>query len=232
MSIRAFRFGLPVRVAILAAVFLAEKIFLNRFVDFDAAQRAEGFGAVLRIGQHWGFRFFVALAAGLALFTYVRGAPGVRAAQAALRAAPMRSGWMAVHFLLVAALVPLSFVLYRYTATDLALAAVVALWLLIGSGAALAALWAMAPGPLWREGARALGVIWVYAGLAALLGTAAMQLAQSLWTPASSLTFDLVRRLLAPLLPTLSPIPPPWCCERSTSAYRSPMCARGSKARA
>ena len=204
MSIRGFRFGLAARVAILAAVFLAEKIFLNRFVDFDAAQRAQGLGALLRVGQHWGFRFFVALAAGLALFTYVRGGPAVRATQAALRAAPMRIGWMVVHCLFVAALVPLSFVLYRYTATELALATVVALWILVGLGAALAALCTMAPGRLWMDAARALGVIWAYAVMAALLGTAAMQLAQSLWTPTAALTFDLVRRVLTPIMPTLS----------------------------
>jgi exosortase E/protease (VPEID-CTERM system) len=204
LSVRAFRFGLPVRVAILAAVFIVEKIFLNRFIDFDAAERAQGFGAVLRASQHWGFRFFVAMAAGLALFSYVRGGSALGATQAALRAAPLRLGWVLVHCLLIAALVPLSFALYRYTTTDLALAAVAALWLVVGSGAAVAALWAMAPGPLWRDAARALSVIWVYAGMAALLGTAGMQLAQSLWAPTSALTFDLVRRLLTPLLPGLT----------------------------
>ncbi len=72
-TIRGPHFGLPLRVAILAAVFLAEKIFLNQFVDFDAAQNAQGLGAMLRIAQHWGFRFVVALIAALALFAYVRG---------------------------------------------------------------------------------------------------------------------------------------------------------------
>jgi hypothetical protein len=38
----------------------------------------------------------------------------------------------------------------------------------------------------------------------ALLGTAVMQFSQSLWSPTSAVTFDLVRRMLAPLMPTLS----------------------------
>ena len=204
VPVRELRIGLPVRVAILAAAFLAEKILLNRFVDFDAAQTAQGLGVALRVAQHWGFRFFVALAAAVAVFATVRGGPGVKAAQAALRAAPMRIGWVVVHFLLIAVLALLSFVLYRYTPNDLTLAGVVALWILVACAAGVAALWAMAPGPLWLDAVRALGVIWWYAAVAALLGTAAMQSAQSLWDPTAALTFDLVRRLLAPILPTLT----------------------------
>jgi exosortase E/protease (VPEID-CTERM system) len=205
--LRGPQFGLPLRVAILAAVFLAEKIFLNQFVDFDAAQNAQGLGAWLRVGQHWGFRFFVALTASAALFAYVRGGEGLRTVQADLRAAPIRIGWILVHFLLIAALAPLSFVLYRYTSSDLALGAVIMLWLVVGLAAVSAALWAMAPANLWWEAIRALGALWWYAAAAALLGTAAMQLTQSLWAPTAALTFDLVRRLLTPILPALTADP-------------------------
>ena len=205
--VREFRIGLPVRVAILAAAFIAEKIFLNRFVDFERAESAQGLGAVLRVAQHWGFRFFVALTAAVALFAYVRGGQGVRAAQAALRAAPLRFGWMVVHLLLIAVLALLSFVLYRYTPNDLALAGVVALWIVVGCTAVVAALLALAPGPLWRDAVRALGPVWWYAAVAALLGTAAMQLTQLLWDPTAALTFDLVSRLLTPVLPALTADP-------------------------
>ena len=68
-----FGLGLPARLAILAALFLAEKIFLNAFVDFNRADSARGVGALVRVAQHWGFRFLVALAAAVALFAYVRG---------------------------------------------------------------------------------------------------------------------------------------------------------------
>jgi exosortase E/protease (VPEID-CTERM system) len=206
-SIREIRFGLPLRLAILAAAFLAEKIFLNRFVDFDAAQTAQGLGALLRVVQHWGFRFFVALTAAVVLFAYVRGEERLRAAAMAVSAAPVRLRWMLVHLVLIAALAPLSFALYRYTPTDLALAGVMTLWLAVGLVAALAALWAMAPGRLWWEAGRALGAIWWYAAIAAVLGTAVMQLTQSLWAPTAGLTFDLVRRVLTPLLPTLTADP-------------------------
>jgi exosortase E/protease (VPEID-CTERM system) len=202
-----FGLGLPARFAILAAVFLAEKIFLNTFVDFDSAQSAQGVGALVRVAQHWGFRFLVAFAAALALFAYVRGGEDLKAAAAAVRSAPLRVRWMMGHFLLVATLVPLSYLLYRDTATDLSLAAVAALWIVVGVGAALAAALAMSPWPQWERVGLSFGSIWWYAAVAALLGTGAMQLAQSLWVPMAELTFDLVRRLLIPIIPALAADP-------------------------
>jgi exosortase E/protease (VPEID-CTERM system) len=198
-----FRPGLPARLGIIGVAFLGEKIFLNRFVDFGLAQEARGFGAVLRVAQHLGFRFLAAFAAALALFTYVRGSEALRTTDSVARATPMRIGWMLGHFICIAALAPLSYLLYRYTATDLSLAAVVALWSVIAVAAALAALLTMAPLALWRDAVRALGVIWWYAAIAALLGAGALQLFQRLWGPTSALTFELVRRLLGPILPTL-----------------------------
>jgi len=202
-----FRPGLPVRLAILGSAFFAEKIFLNEFVDFERAQTAHGLGAILRVAQHWGFRFLVALAAAIALFAYVRGWRQMRGAAAEVQAAPMRGGWLLAHFVLVVVLAPLSYLLYRYTPTELSVAGVVVLWSVVGVAAALTAVMALAPLPLWLDAARALGVMWWYAAIAALLGTSLMQSAQSLWTPSAMLTFDLVRRLLTPILPTLSADP-------------------------
>jgi len=202
-----FRPGLPARLAILGSAFFAEKIFLNEFVDFERAQTAQGLGAILRVAQHWGFRFLVAFAAAIALFAYVRGWQNLRIVAAEVRAAPVRGGWLLAHLLLVALLAPLSYLLYRYTATDLSVAGIVVVWSVVGIGAALTALSALAPLRLWLDAARALGVIWWYAAAAALLGSGAMQLAQSLWHPTAALTFDLVRRLLAPIMPTLSADP-------------------------
>jgi exosortase E/protease (VPEID-CTERM system) len=202
-----FGLGLPARFAVLAAVFFAEKIFLNSFVDFDRAQSAQGLGAIVRVAQHWGFRFFVAFAAALALFATVRGGERLQAAAAAFRSAPVRIGWMLGHLLLVAILAPLSYLLYRHTATEWSLAAVVAVWILVGAAATVAAVLAMSPWSRWLGAARALGFIWWYALMAALLGTGAMHLAQSIWTPTAALTFDLARGLLTPILPALTADP-------------------------
>ena len=195
------------RLAILGSVFFAEKIFLNAFVDFDRAQEAQGLGAFVREAQHWGFRFLVALAAAIALFTYVRGWQNLRPVAANVSASPIRVPWLLAHFAFVAVLAPLSYALYRYTATDLSFAGIVVLWCGVGTAAVLAALASMAALPLWLQAVRALGAIRWYAAIAALFGTSAMQMAQKLWEPTAALTFDLTRRLLAPVVPTLTADP-------------------------
>lgn len=199
--------GLAARVAILAAAFFLEKTFLNEFVDFGRAQAAQGFGAFVRNAQHWGFRFLVAFAAALALFAYVRAAEKLQAADAAARAAPIRISWVLAHILLVLCLVPLSYMLYRGEAMPLPFAAVVVLWVAVGGAAALCAVFGLAPWPVWRRAAAALGNIWWYAAIAALLSASAMHLSQELWGPTATLTFNLVHRLLLPLIPTLNADP-------------------------
>jgi exosortase E/protease (VPEID-CTERM system) len=192
------------RVVILCAILLGEKTVLNLFVDFDLAQAAHGFGAVLRVSQHLGFRFMVAFAAAVALFSHVRGGENFAIASSAIGSAPLRPRWFLLHLALVAALAPLSFALFRVAATDLSLALFAVLWVLIAALAAYALLCALAPLHLWREAARALGNNWHYGAVAALLGTGAMQLSQMLWKPTAAFTFRLVRRLLIPIVPDLA----------------------------
>ncbi len=195
--------GLAARVAILAAAFFLEKTFLNEFVDFGRAQAAHGFGAVVRNAQHWGFRFLVALAAALALFAYVRVAEKLKAADSAARSAQIRIPWVLAHILLVGCLAPLSYMLYR-GAMPLPFAAVVVLWIAVGGAAALCAILGLAPWRVWRRAAAALGNIWWYAAIAAFLSASAMHLSQGLWGPTATLTFNMVHRLLLPLIPTLN----------------------------
>jgi exosortase E/protease (VPEID-CTERM system) len=199
-----FSLGAPGRLAILGAILFAEKVFLGQFVDSQRAQAAQGLGAFVRFAQHWGFRFLVAAIAALMILAYVRSSEQLAAAAASLRAASVRVGWILVHALLIACLVPLSYLLYGDGMGSLPLSAVVIVWIAFGTGAVLSAALAMADGSIWLEAARALGIVWCYAAIAALLGVGAMQLSQRLWSPTTALTFDLVRGLLLPIIPTLS----------------------------
>jgi exosortase E/protease (VPEID-CTERM system) len=201
------RLGLAARVAILGAVFFLEKIFLNGFVAFDRAQAAQGLGAVVRNAQHWGFRFLVALTAGVALFAYVRGGEKLKLADAAFRSTSMRMRGALVHVLLVACLIPLSYLLYRDDASPLPFAGVVALWIAIGGAAALSLVTAMAPWRLWRQAAVALDTVWWYGVITALLSASAMHLSQQLWQSTATLTFNLVRQVLLPVIPALRAYP-------------------------
>jgi exosortase E/protease (VPEID-CTERM system) len=172
-------------------------------VDFHRSQSAQGFGAIVHDAQHWGFRFLIAIAAAMAVFTCVRGGARLKSAAASARAQEIDLGWTLVHVLLVATLVPLTYLLYPNGTSPVPFGIVFTIWMALAAAAVLAALLAVAPWSIWIQGARAIGVIWCYALAAALVGVCATQWSQRLWKPAAGLTFDLVRRLLSPILPTL-----------------------------
>jgi exosortase E/protease (VPEID-CTERM system) len=193
-----------VRAAILGGVFLIEKIFLTRFVDLERADAAMGIGADLRAAQHFGFRFIVALVAGLTVFALTRGKPWRSPTGTAPQMAPVRPAWMLAHLALVASLAWLSTLLFPSTPPPLPFAAVVGLWLICSAAAVLCAFAAMAPLRLWMEVARALGNIWLYSAAAALAAAAAIPLSQELWRSMTAATFQVVRYMLLPLLPGLT----------------------------
>ena len=202
-GILKFQLGLIPRVAILATLFVIEKILLGQLVDYQRAQAAQGLGAVLRAAQHWGFRFAVAFAAAVLVFGLVRAPPQLKSVDLSARTTRLSAGWILAHILSVAMLVPLTYLLYRDGVTALPFFAVVACWALFGTAAVLAAGLAMMPWSLWRDAGRALGGTWLYAGSIALLGIGAWQGSERLWAPTAGLTFNLVQRILLPIIPTL-----------------------------
>lgn len=197
------RLSLAARAGVVAAALFLEKLLLNFLVDFPAAQAARGLGAVVRVTQHWGFRFAVTLAGCLALLAYVKGNVRTREVNAEACDAPVRARWLLAHVGLVLPLAPLSYWLYGDRAAPLPFAAVVVLWLLLALAAALTLMVGMAPWRLWRKAAASMGLLWLYAALAAASAACAMSWSQLLWRPAAGVTFVLVRGLLAPLIPSL-----------------------------
>src|SRR4029077_20790205 len=147
--------------------------------DFTSAQAAHGFGAVVRITQHLGFRFLVSFAIATAVFGSLRGGRELADAAAAGRAARLRFRWLALHGLLVVSLVPLSMSLYG-PATRLPFLVALALWLFLAVLAVAALFTALAPWSLWRMAARAIGSVWWYAAIAAAGSVWAMGWSQTL----------------------------------------------------
>ncbi len=195
--------SLAVRTSVFALVLFLEKFLLNGLVSFSAAQAATGLATVVRVLQHFGFRFAVSFAIALALFVYVRGDSALARINGEARGAPVRLRWLALHSLL---LVPIAVALYNLYGTHgvhlpFALLAGSAVLLTILAVAALLA--GLAPWGMWRRGAAAIGHRWLYALGAALTATLAIVLSQDLWAPTAQVTFDLVRLVLMPLLPAL-----------------------------
>jgi exosortase E/protease (VPEID-CTERM system) len=187
----------------IALLLVAEKFLLSFLVDSPGAQAAGGFGAAVRIGQHWGLRFAVTFALALALIAYLR--PDARWADLDTTAhrTPLRPAWLAMHAALALALAPITYSLYGHRGIALPFWELVAAGLLLGAGAIAALFAAMAPWSLWRRAGRTFGVLWLYAALAAAAATAAMRLSESFWAPTAKVTFVLVDHLLAPIIPSL-----------------------------
>ena len=199
----AARLSFARRVALIAAILFAEKFLLNFFIDFEAAQASTGLAAWVRGAQHWGFRFAVTLGACLTIFAWIRGDAGLKELNARARTLPLRASAVLLHVLLVLPLAPLSFLLYGNHAVHVPFVILAGLWAGFAFAATLALCRAFAPWQLWRDAARALGMVWAYSLSAAGLAACAMQWSQGLWAPTAAVTFDFVRWILEPLLPTL-----------------------------
>ena len=195
--------GFIARLAILVLAFCLEKQLLGYFADFDLAQAARGLGEMLFLVYRWGERFLGALVAAITIFGAVRGAERLLPVVTSVRDTAMRPRWMVTHLLLVTALVPVSYLLYHHRPALLPLVAVVALAVLLAAAAAWSAFAAMAPWVLWLRLVRGLGMLWLYAAIAAVVGTCAWQWSQRLWAASAAVTFSLVRWLLLPIVPTL-----------------------------
>jgi exosortase E/protease (VPEID-CTERM system) len=216
---------LSLRLAVAAAVLFLEKAALNFFVDFPGAQAAQGLGAYVRVAQHWGFRFIVSLAISAAVFAYLRDGQRLAEADSAARGVRIRPRYLALHGALVLPLVPLSQSLYGRS-TFLPFWLVVALWIVLASLASGALFAALAPWPLWRRGAQALGALWAYAGIAAAGSVIAMGSSQQLWAGMARITFEAVRGLLTQLIPDLQIDPANLVIDTGNFAvYIDPVCS-------
>lgn len=205
---RPARLSFAGRVALIGAILFAEKFLLNFFVDFEAAQASSGLAAWVRDAQHWGFRFAVTLGASLAVFASIRGAADLKELNAQARALPLRASALLLHVALVLPLAPLSYLLYGGHNVHWPFVILAGLWSGFALAATVALCLAFAPWRLWRDTAHALGMVWAYSLSAAGLAACAMQWSQRLWAPTAAVTFDFVRWILEPLLPTLRADPP------------------------
>jgi len=199
--------SLATRVLIVLVVLAAEKTLLNSFVDPGGKQAAKGLAAPVAIAAHFGFRFAVTFVACLVLFGYMRGNQPLVQINETARGIPVRARWLFPHVALLLLLVPLSYFLYGDRDAPLPFPALAGLWILFALAGIVALSTAMAPWSLWRGVAKSLGNLWVYAAAVAVAASCALQWSQVLWRPTARVTFELVRGVLAPVVPTLSADP-------------------------
>ena len=181
-------------------------MLLGSFINSESAQNSAGLAGAVRVAQHWGFRYLVAFLATIAVIGFSGVGSQFRSLGNLVRATPVQFGWLAIHGLLVATLIPLSYSLYN-GALPLPFGVLLAIAVSVGGLATAAAGIAVVPPTAWLQGARTLGMIWLYAAIAALLGTGAWELSETLWQEAASITFLSVQHILTPVLPSLTSDP-------------------------
>ena len=192
--------GLGARTALLILVLFVEKFGLNFFIDTQRADTTPGAAAVVRDVQHVGFRFAVPFALALTIFVLIGNDSTLDRVNSEARGTPWRAGWLTLHAVLLAALAASLTFWYRPGGIDLPL---VGLSVALAAAAGIALLGGLAPLPLWRLGAAALGIRWLYATIAAAMASAMFTWSEQLWGSTAQVTFRLVRLLLAPILPSL-----------------------------
>jgi exosortase E/protease (VPEID-CTERM system) len=218
--------SLPARLAMLVVLFVLEKLLVQSFIDYSSGNANQAAFLQLRQVQAFGFHFLVTCGAALTLFAYVRA--GSNAGSAMLPRADTAIGmrFVLAHVALVAVLTPLVSHLYNDLDGVASKGVLLALCLLTALGAVVTAFAAMAPWKVWLRSALALGVLWVYAGVAALLSAWAMQWRDALWPETARITFELVQLVLQPLVPSLSADPAQLVLTTDNFAVRvSPTCS-------
>src|SRR5271163_1427396 len=187
----------------IAAVLAAEALLHSGLMLNAPMEPLTGAAVFVRAFQHWGIRYLIAYAMSFAIFLYLSGAGAGAAAaiSAAARDAPIRLPWLLAHAVLVGLFALLSPILYGGGPLPFVLLA--AAWHLCGLAAALALFAASAPLRVWTDFFRSTGSLPVLALLPAAGALLAYRGTQLLWAPAAAITFDLVRVLVYPFLPSL-----------------------------
>ena len=207
--------SLAARVGLLVVALFVEKSALNLAVNFRLADAASGLATILRLAQHFGLRFAVSFAVALAFLVYVRIDAPLLQVNAEARNAPVRPAWLALHLASMLVVAVALYNLYGNHGVHLPFAALGCAVVLLTVLGVAALLLSLAPWHLWHRAASAIGVRWAYAACAAVVGTGAIVWSQDLWAPTAQVTFDLVRDVLSPVLPSLQ-------ADASTRVLRTP----------
>jgi exosortase E/protease (VPEID-CTERM system) len=188
---------LAVRVSILAVLFAGEALLATLFLD-GAAPVPRGSWLAASI-HSWGpqvARFAIAFSALFLTFTFLRFKKELRSVSASVREAP-RPGLLVAHFAAIALFATASMSVYgdRLPGVDPNLAAIV--WIVAAISAVAFAALAILPWNFWISVAGITRSLWIFVAAGAFLTTAGATMFRSLWKPASTATFQMVRVLLS-----------------------------------
>jgi exosortase E/protease (VPEID-CTERM system) len=193
--------GLAQRVLLLALILGSEATVASLFLDGNSLVHKPGaLTGLVRNWGAWGVRGAIGFAALFTTFAYLKHKAVLAGISAQVAQAPIHRACIAAHVAVVAIFAALSAALYGTLRTPFPPDLIAAAWVLAGGSAIACAGLALLPRALWVNLVRGTGKLWAYAFGATVLACVLGSMSRALWTPATRLTFALVRLLLHPLV--------------------------------
>jgi exosortase E/protease (VPEID-CTERM system) len=192
------------RLALLAALFLAELLVLTTWLDGASLAGRPGLPGVIGVWGSWVLRAVVGFAAVFTAFAGMQGQLALQPLFVEAEARPIHLRWLYLHAAAAMLFAVMSAALYGNwpgVSTPNLLAGA---WIATGVASALAAVAACLPAAFWKHLLDRTGSTWIYAATVALLAVAMVRVSQSLWQQTARLTFELVRFLVRPIFPDLT----------------------------
>lgn len=183
--------GLPQRLACLAALFASELIAISTWFD------TRGLWGIGRPA----LQAVVAFAAFFFTFAYLRSGRALRGISYELADVPIKWTLLAGHLSAMLAFTVLSYFLLAGKRWGLHGSLIAKSPVLAGILAIGLAAFAFVPPRVWRDLVRRTGTAWAYAAGATLVACALVSASESMWEPATRLTFALVGVILRPFIP-------------------------------
>lgn len=204
---RAFRVSaplpLPRHLSYLALLLTLEILFLSIWLDTGNLHRTVGLTGALRLWGSTVVRSLVVMAVVFAGFSFVKLKKTAVEIFAGCAQTQIDCRYLSGHFIAMAAFCGLSANLFTTIATGTRVDLLTLLWLICGGSALVLGTNAFLPAGTIFDLTRRSGSILVYAFLAGLAANPLAWAADQLWTPATGLTFRLVRMCLEPFIPEL-----------------------------
>jgi exosortase E/protease (VPEID-CTERM system) len=215
-----------IRIVCVAALFGVELLLISVCFDGESLSGRAGLAALIARSGAWTLRLIAAFAALFGTFAILTKRRELEAVvSGGTTEAPIDIRYLTAHLAAIAAFFAIS--RYFYGPTSSVSSDVVAvMWLMAGVTAVIFGALAFLPLPLWTALFRVTGNLWAYVAATVLVACFLGFQLQSLWGPASRLTFSLARWLLTPFVSVV--VSNPAAMLLGTSKFRviiSPQCS-------
>jgi exosortase E/protease (VPEID-CTERM system) len=188
------RFGLLVRLLVLALVLATELLAITVWVNGDALSHRPTLIRFAGIWGTWILRGTVGFAVIFATFAYLKNKPAIERLSDQFAGAPVGWGFLAAHAALLGIFGLLTSIING--SPDFYPDLVAVGWMAAGISAIVFGVLAFVPLSIWAKTVRSTGLLWLYALVAIVLACLIGGASQSLWRPAGRITFWLVDSLL------------------------------------